>query len=188
MLTGEFSSSCSIIIDFSSYFYFRRLVTNILLSFLTTSRGDPKRFEMLALLATILSWDDAEREKAGLQRQGAVGGGGKGKTIKGKDKESEKSAEEEAAMNEVSRSHQPATRFYWHICVELNLVPTVFQQLVCRVPPQRSFSGSTVSDRYIRSPASPNTVIPFSRLTSYIFAYPWSCSRIHVIFAPVFFA
>ncbi|KAE8539977.1 hypothetical protein D1P53_003915 [Cryptococcus gattii VGV] len=78
----------------------RRLVTNILLSFLTTSRGDPKRFEMLALLATILSWDDAEREKAGLQRQGAVGGGGKGKAIKGKDKESEKSAEEEAAMNE----------------------------------------------------------------------------------------
>lgn len=78
---------------------------------------------MLALLATILSWDDAEREKAGLQRQGAVGGGGKGKAIKDKDKESEKSAEEEAAMNEVSRSHQPATRFYWHIYVELNLVP-----------------------------------------------------------------
>lgn len=123
MLTGEFSSACSIIIDFSSYFYFRRLVTNILLSFLTTSRGDPKRFEMLALLATILSWDDAEREKAGLQRQGAMEGGGKGKAIKGKDKESEKNAEEEAAMNEVSPSHQPATRFYWHICVELNMVP-----------------------------------------------------------------
>lgn len=47
----------------------RRLVTNVLLSFLTTSRADSKRFEMLQLLSTILGWDDAEREKAGLQRQ-----------------------------------------------------------------------------------------------------------------------
>ncbi|KAJ8518820.1 hypothetical protein ONZ45_g4144 [Pleurotus djamor] len=46
----------------------RRLVTNVLLSFLATPRGDNKRFEMLGLLATILSWSDAEREKAGLQR------------------------------------------------------------------------------------------------------------------------
>ncbi|KAG5634220.1 hypothetical protein H0H81_002828 [Sphagnurus paluster] len=46
----------------------RRLVTNVLLSFLTTPRADPKRFEMLSLLATILSWSDHEREKAGLQR------------------------------------------------------------------------------------------------------------------------
>lgn len=47
----------------------RRLVTNVLLSFLTTSRADSKRFEMLQLLSTILCWDDGEREKAGLQRQ-----------------------------------------------------------------------------------------------------------------------
>lgn len=46
----------------------RRLVTNVLLSFLTTPREDAKRFEMLSLLATILSWTDPEREKAGLQR------------------------------------------------------------------------------------------------------------------------
>lgn len=46
----------------------RRLVTNILLQFLTTPRADAKRFEMLSLLATILSWTDPEREKAGLQR------------------------------------------------------------------------------------------------------------------------
>ncbi|KAG7539611.1 hypothetical protein FFLO_03487 [Filobasidium floriforme] len=51
----------------------RRLVTNILLQFIVTPRADPKRFEMLSLLATILSWEDGEREKAGLQR---VGGGG----------------------------------------------------------------------------------------------------------------
>ncbi|KAJ7792926.1 hypothetical protein B0H14DRAFT_2928687 [Mycena olivaceomarginata] len=46
----------------------RRLVTNVLLSFLTTPRADPKRFEMLSLLASVLSWSDPEREKAGLQR------------------------------------------------------------------------------------------------------------------------
>ncbi|KIY64656.1 hypothetical protein CYLTODRAFT_358100 [Cylindrobasidium torrendii FP15055 ss-10] len=46
----------------------RRLVTNILLQFLNTPRADAKRFEMLTLLATILSWSDGEREKAGLQR------------------------------------------------------------------------------------------------------------------------
>ncbi|KAG7095430.1 hypothetical protein E1B28_006179 [Marasmius oreades] len=49
----------------------RRLVTNVLLSFLTTSRADAKRFEMLSLLASILSWNDVEREKAGLQRANA---------------------------------------------------------------------------------------------------------------------
>ncbi|GMK60075.1 hypothetical protein CspeluHIS016_0902920 [Cutaneotrichosporon spelunceum] len=46
----------------------RRLVTNVLLSFLMTARADSKRFEMLSLLSTILSWNDEEREKAGLQR------------------------------------------------------------------------------------------------------------------------
>ena len=46
----------------------RRLVTNVLLSFLSTPRSDGKRFEMLSLLASVLSWNDLEREKAGLQR------------------------------------------------------------------------------------------------------------------------
>ncbi|KZT32769.1 hypothetical protein SISSUDRAFT_1072462 [Sistotremastrum suecicum HHB10207 ss-3] len=46
----------------------RRLVTNVLISFLNTPRGDSKRFEMLNILATVLSWEDAERERAGLQR------------------------------------------------------------------------------------------------------------------------
>ena len=46
----------------------RRLVTNVLLSFLSTPRADGKRFEILSLLASVLSWNDLEREKAGLQR------------------------------------------------------------------------------------------------------------------------
>jgi hypothetical protein len=59
---------------------------------------------MLSILSTILSWDDSEREKAGLQKVG------KGKAPpmrrKGSAKDVERSAEEEAAMNEVSqRSH-----------------------------------------------------------------------------------
>jgi hypothetical protein len=48
----------------------RRLVTNILLTFLCTPREDTKRFEMLGLLASILSWSDEERMRAGLQRMG----------------------------------------------------------------------------------------------------------------------
>lgn len=48
-----------------------RLVTNILLQFLMTPRTDTKRFEMLALLGSILSWGEEEREKAGLQRAGS---------------------------------------------------------------------------------------------------------------------
>ena len=50
----------------------RRLVTNVLLSFLTTPRADSKRFEMLSLLSTILQWSDDEREKAGLQRSASA--------------------------------------------------------------------------------------------------------------------
>ncbi|PPR06821.1 hypothetical protein CVT26_003847 [Gymnopilus dilepis] len=46
----------------------KRLVSNVLLSFLSTPRADSKRFEMLSLLASILSWNDQEREKAGLQK------------------------------------------------------------------------------------------------------------------------
>jgi hypothetical protein len=56
---------------------------------------------MLSLLSTILQWNDIEREKAGLQRINKA---------KPKDKQvrrdsakgEERSAEEEAAMNEVS--------------------------------------------------------------------------------------
>jgi hypothetical protein len=68
-------------------------VTNILLSFLTTARADSKRFEMLSLLSTILSWDDEEREKAGLQRAP------KGK---GRRKSAVKETAEDDAMSEVS--------------------------------------------------------------------------------------
>ncbi|KAF9450621.1 hypothetical protein P691DRAFT_455038 [Macrolepiota fuliginosa MF-IS2] len=70
-----------------------RLVTNILLQFLTTPRTDTKRFEMLTLLGSILNWGEEEREKAGLQRaashinhhseaKSGFWGGGSGKSPK----------------------------------------------------------------------------------------------------------
>lgn len=46
----------------------RRLVTNLLVQFLSTPRADAKRFEMLRVLADILGWSDAERQAAGLAR------------------------------------------------------------------------------------------------------------------------
>lgn len=60
---------------------------------------------MLSLLSTILAWDDTEREKAGLQRIGASAGSSSAKSPVEKKKGGrgqERSAEEEAAMNEVS--------------------------------------------------------------------------------------
>ncbi|GAA6012926.1 hypothetical protein JCM10207_008380 [Rhodosporidiobolus poonsookiae] len=46
----------------------QRLVSNVLITFLNTPRGDTKRFEMLQLIASILNWTDDQREKVGLQR------------------------------------------------------------------------------------------------------------------------
>ena len=80
----------------------RRLVTNVLLQFIATPRADPKRFEMLSLLATILSWEDSERERAGLQRSGGAAVPRKG-SMKGKEADAEKTRtqEEQDTFNEV---------------------------------------------------------------------------------------
>ncbi|KAH9440477.1 hypothetical protein MJO28_016324 [Puccinia striiformis f. sp. tritici] len=54
--------------DSTEYSVDRRLVTNVLISFILTPREDTKRFEMLSLLSSILSWNEDEREQVGLQR------------------------------------------------------------------------------------------------------------------------
>ncbi|KAL8293284.1 hypothetical protein RQP46_000978 [Phenoliferia psychrophenolica] len=61
----------------------RQLVSNVLIAFLNTPRADTKRFEMLQLISSILSWSDDQREQVGLQRSsgllsapGVIGGGG----------------------------------------------------------------------------------------------------------------
>lgn len=50
----------------------RRLITNILISFITTPRGDSKKFEMLSLLSSILNFTDEEKAQAGLSSQSSV--------------------------------------------------------------------------------------------------------------------
>lgn len=49
-------------------FNLSRLMSNLILQFLGVPRADARRYEILRLLASILQWNDAEREKAGLQR------------------------------------------------------------------------------------------------------------------------
>ncbi|VUC33448.1 unnamed protein product [Clonostachys rosea] len=52
----------------------RQIVTNHLLHFLTLDRGDPKRFQVLQVMAGYLNWTDEQREQAGLARPGASSG------------------------------------------------------------------------------------------------------------------
>ncbi|TKA67296.1 hypothetical protein B0A49_07434 [Cryomyces minteri] len=49
----------------------RQIVTNHLLHFLALDRSDPKKFQVLQLIAALLSWSDEQREAAGLARPGA---------------------------------------------------------------------------------------------------------------------
>lgn len=49
----------------------RQLVTNHFMQFLALDRGDPKKFEVLQLIAALLGWDEQKKEQAGLLRQGS---------------------------------------------------------------------------------------------------------------------
>lgn len=49
----------------------RQLVTNHFMQFLALDRSDPKKFEILQLIAALLGWDEQKKEQAGLLRQGA---------------------------------------------------------------------------------------------------------------------
>ncbi|EAW07950.1 putative Golgi matrix protein [Aspergillus clavatus NRRL 1] len=55
----------------------RHIVTNHLLHFLALDRSDPKKFQILQLIAALLGWTDEQREQAGLARPGASSVGGK---------------------------------------------------------------------------------------------------------------
>nr|POE82269.1 grip domain-containing protein [Quercus suber] len=48
----------------------RQLVTNHVLHFIALDRGDPKKFQVLQLIAALLGWSEEQREQAGLVRQG----------------------------------------------------------------------------------------------------------------------
>ncbi|EME44632.1 hypothetical protein DOTSEDRAFT_172926 [Dothistroma septosporum NZE10] len=49
----------------------RQIVTNHFLHFLALDRSDPKKFQILQLIAALLGWDEQQREQAGLLRQGS---------------------------------------------------------------------------------------------------------------------
>ncbi|KAL9122526.1 MAG: hypothetical protein Q9187_000926 [Circinaria calcarea] len=49
----------------------KQLVTNHFLHFLALERADPKKFQILQIIAALLGWTDDQREQAGLARPGA---------------------------------------------------------------------------------------------------------------------
>ncbi|KAJ5951439.1 uncharacterized protein N7479_009852 [Penicillium vulpinum] len=55
----------------------RHIVTNHFLHFLALDRSDPKKFQILQLIAALLGWNDEQREQAGLARPGASSMSGK---------------------------------------------------------------------------------------------------------------
>ncbi|KAK5053850.1 hypothetical protein LTR84_001812 [Exophiala bonariae] len=50
----------------------RQIVTNHILHFLALDRSDPKKFQILQLIAALLNWTDEQREQAGLARPGVT--------------------------------------------------------------------------------------------------------------------
>ncbi|KAI9756357.1 MAG: hypothetical protein M1815_003780 [Lichina confinis] len=50
----------------------RHIVTNHFLQFLALDRADPKKFQVLQLIAALLNWTDEQREQAGLTRPGTA--------------------------------------------------------------------------------------------------------------------
>ncbi|KAI9829746.1 MAG: hypothetical protein M1819_005983 [Sarea resinae] len=50
----------------------RQIVTNHFLHFLALDRADPKKFEVLQLIAALLNWTEEQREQAGLARPGGL--------------------------------------------------------------------------------------------------------------------
>ena len=53
----------------------RQIVTNHFLHFLALDRSDPKKFQILQLIAALLGWTEEQREQAGLARPGGAGVG-----------------------------------------------------------------------------------------------------------------
>ncbi|CAG8516876.1 4879_t:CDS:2 [Acaulospora colombiana] len=47
----------------------KRLITNLLIAFFNTPRGDSKRFEILQLMASMLQWNEEQKEQVGLIRK-----------------------------------------------------------------------------------------------------------------------
>ena len=44
----------------------KELISNLLISFVSIPRADPRKFEVLELLSNFLNWDDDQKRQAGL--------------------------------------------------------------------------------------------------------------------------
>ena len=44
----------------------KELISNLFISFVSIPRSDPKKFEVLELISSFLSWDDDKKKQAGL--------------------------------------------------------------------------------------------------------------------------
>jgi hypothetical protein len=53
---------------------FRQIVTSYFLQFQALDRADPKKFQILQLIASLLGWTEEQKEQAGLARPGTSGG------------------------------------------------------------------------------------------------------------------
>ncbi|KAK3387658.1 hypothetical protein B0H63DRAFT_162825 [Podospora didyma] len=51
----------------------RQIVTNHFLQFVALDRSDPRKFQILQIIAGLLNWTEEQREQAGLARPGAAG-------------------------------------------------------------------------------------------------------------------
>ncbi|CUS14621.1 unnamed protein product [Tuber aestivum] len=60
----------------------KQLVTNVFLQFVSIQRGDTKKYEVLQLIASVLDWNDEQREKAGLVRPGTAANSSSNTTLK----------------------------------------------------------------------------------------------------------
>ncbi len=81
------------------------MVSNVLITFLNTPRGDSKRFEMLQVLGSILSWNDTQREQVGLQKVTGLSAPGVNSSARGGAKghaRSGKAKADDLGENEVS--------------------------------------------------------------------------------------
>jgi hypothetical protein len=59
----------------------RQIVTNHFLQFLALDRSDPKKFQVLQLIAALLGWSDDQKEQAGLSRPGSNFGSVRGLSV-----------------------------------------------------------------------------------------------------------
>lgn len=64
-------SSCIMSAD-NDIFISRQVVTNLMIQFLQLDRSDPKKFQVLQVIAGMLQWTDEQKEKAGLARPGTA--------------------------------------------------------------------------------------------------------------------